>query len=229
MTVGAMAGQWCPHGLDPDLPGDQRAEAGGSLVFDSPPLEESIDLLGAAQLSVTISSDKPVANIAAVLSEVLEDGGVTRVSYGLLNLTHRNNHEVPEPLEPGKEYEVQIQLCEAGHRFVVGNCIRVALSTSYWPIAWPAPEKATITLTAGAGSLALPIRPERAADFELRQFEEAEGAEPLRKTISRGPDYQWEIKTDMKNGVVTEHQWFDEGRVTYDCLLYTSPSPRDRG
>ena len=41
MTVGAMAGQWCPHGLDPDLPGDQRAEAGGSLVFDSPPLEES--------------------------------------------------------------------------------------------------------------------------------------------------------------------------------------------
>ena len=216
MTVGAMAGQWCPHGLDPDLPGDQRAEAGGSLVFDSPPLEESIDLLGAAQLSVTISSDKPVANIAAVLSEVLEDGGVTRVSYGLLNLTHRNSHELPEPLEPGKEYEVQIQLCEAGHRFVVGNRIRVALSTSYWPIAWPAPEKATITLTAGAGSLALPIRPERAADFELRQFEEAEGAEPLRKTISRGPDYQWEIKTDMKNGVVTEHQWFDEGRITYD-------------
>jgi len=216
MTVGAMAGQWCPHGLDPDLPGDQRAEAGGSLVFDSTPLDSPIDVLGPPRVLVKVASDKPVANLAVVLSEVLEDGGVTRVSYGLLNLTHRDSHESPEPLEPGKAYEVEIQLCEAGHRFTPGNKIRVALSTSYWPIAWPAPEKPTITLTSGTGALMLPVRSECSADAELHEFQEAEGAAPLRKTISRDSDYQWEVTTDMKSGVLTEHQWFDEGRVTYD-------------
>ena len=41
------------------------------------------------------------AVIAATLCEILEDGSVTRVSYGILNLTHRNSHERPEALKPG--------------------------------------------------------------------------------------------------------------------------------
>ena len=43
LTVGLMAGAWCPHGLDPDQPGDQRNEAGGSLNFDSEPIKEEFD------------------------------------------------------------------------------------------------------------------------------------------------------------------------------------------
>ena len=157
-TVGMMAGQWCPHGTDADLPGDQRLEEGGSLVFDSDPLDEAFDILGAPVLSLDLASDKPVAMVAACLSDVLPDGAATRVSYGLLNLTHRDSHEHPRPLEPGRRYRVEIQLNEAGHRFAAGNRVRIALSTAYWPISWPAPEKATLTITAGESTLALPVR-----------------------------------------------------------------------
>jgi len=216
MTVGTMAGQWCPHGLDADQPGDQRVEAGGSLVFATEPLEASVEILGAPLVTLEVASDKPVAMVAACLNEVLPDGAATRVSYGLLNLTHRDGHEHPEPLEPGRKYRVEIQLNDAGHRFGKGNRIQLALSTVYWPIAWPSPEKATLTITTGASTLSLPVRPPCDADAGLRPFEEPECARPLDKTVEPGSPYRWSFKRDMLTDVVTQHQWFDEGRTTYN-------------
>lgn len=216
MTVGMMAGQWCAHGLDPDLPGDQRNEEGGSLVFDTEPLEQTIDILGAPIVSLKVSSDRPVAMVAAVLSEVMPDGAATRVSYGLLNLTHRNSHEHPEPLEPGHVYDIDVRLCEAGHRFGVGNRIRIALSTVYWPIAWPSPQRVTLTIAAAESCLHLPVRPENPADADLPPFREAEGSPPLDMTLERAPEYKWSFERDMIAGTVTQHQWFDEGRRTYN-------------
>jgi len=216
MSVGMMAGQWYAHGLEPDLPGDQRVEAGGSLVFDSEPLNEPLDILGAPIASLDIASDKPIAMVAVCLSEILPDGAATRVTYGLLNLTHRNSHEHPEPLEPGKRYRIDVQLCDAGHRFAAGNRIRVAISSVYWPIAWPVPEKTTLSIAAAESRLRLPVRPPRAADAELAPFAEPECAPPLDKTVHRAPVYEWTVERDMISDRITQRQWFDEGRITYN-------------
>ena len=216
LTVGMMAGQWCAHGLDPDLPGDQRVEAGGSLVFDTVPLTETIDVLGAPVVSLEVASDKPVAMVAVVLSEVLPGGAGTRVSYGLLNLTHRDSHEHPEALEPGKTYRIDVQLCEAGHRFAAGNRIRIAISSGYWPIAWPSPEKTTLSIAAAKSLLTLPVRPSRDEDADLPAFDEPECAKPLDKTVHREPEYTWTVERDMITDRTTQHQWIDEGRITYN-------------
>ena len=101
-TVGLHAGRWCPHGLGLDLPLDQRPDDGGSLVFDSEPLTERLEILGAPVVELLIASDRPVAQLAARLSDVMPDGAATRVTYGLLNLTHRDSHETPTPLVPGQ-------------------------------------------------------------------------------------------------------------------------------
>jgi hypothetical protein len=45
------------------------------------------------------------------------------------------------------------------HRFKAGNRIRLAVSESLWPLVWPSPRVATLTLTHGVSSLELPIRP----------------------------------------------------------------------
>lgn len=216
MTVGIMAGAWCAYGLAPDLPGDQRWEEGGSLVFDSGPLEEAVEFLGAPVVNLTLSSDKPVAMVAGVLSDVLPDGAATRVSFGLLNLTHRDSHERPAPLEPGKTYNVALQLNDAGHRFEVGSRIRIALSTAYWPTAWPAPEKATLSITAGDSTLTLPVRPPNADDASLRPFDPAEGSGPLNATVNVPSSYENAFTIDMATGVVTHRVFSDEGSTTYD-------------
>ena len=93
------AGRWCPYQLTPDLPLDQRLEDGGALTFDTDPLPERLEVLGAPVAELALAVDRPVALLAARLSDVAPDGAATRVSYGLLNLTHRESHEHPTALK----------------------------------------------------------------------------------------------------------------------------------
>ena len=73
-------------------------------------------------------------------------GELLRVSYGVLNLTHRDGHEKPALLAIGEPYRVSIQLNDAGSVFPSGHRVRLALSTAYWPMIWPSPEKATLLI-----------------------------------------------------------------------------------
>jgi hypothetical protein len=56
------------------------------------------------------------------------------------------------------------------HHFGQGNRLRVAISTTYWPLIWPSPEAVTLTLYCGTSSIELPIRPQRPEDAKLRPF-----------------------------------------------------------
>lgn len=194
-TTGLVGGEWCAFGAEGEMPGDQRPDDGRSLCFDSEPLRERLEILGAPVVTFELAADRPVALVAVRLCEVAPDGTSLRVSYGLLNLTHRKSHEHPEPLEPGRRCAARVQLNEAAHAFPAGSRLRIAVSTSYWPIAWPAPEPVTLRVFTGVSTLRLPVRPPRAEDAKLRGFEPPERAPtgavrclstvPFRRTIER--------------------------------------------
>jgi putative CocE/NonD family hydrolase len=182
-TVGKDAGSWCPFGRAADQAGDQRADDERSLIFETPPLDEAIEILGAAILTLEIASDRPIANIVARLCDVHPSAESLRVSFGVQNLTHREGHETPQPLVPGERYQVRIQLNDAGVVFPAGHRIRLALSTAYWPMIWPAPEVATLTIF--GGTVDLPVRPPQAADATLPSLPGPETAAPERPTVIR--------------------------------------------
>jgi uncharacterized protein len=144
----------------PDLPIDQRPDDGCSLLFDSEPLGEPLVLLGAPLVELEIASDRPRANIAVRLCHVAPDGASHRISIGVLNLAHRESHEKPALLEPGRRYRISVQLDDVGYRVPAGHRLRIAVSTEYWPMIWPAPEPVTLTVFAGSGRLELPVRRE---------------------------------------------------------------------
>ncbi len=175
-STGLRAGEWCGFGAEGEMPSDQRPDDGGSLVFDGAPLTERLEILGAPVLELSLRSDRPVALLAARLCDVAPDGTSLRVSYGLLNLTHRDGHEQPQALVPGRWYKVRLALNDIAHAFPPGHRVRLALSTSYWPIAWPAPESVTLAVRSGASTIDLPVRPPRDEDGALRPFEEREAA-----------------------------------------------------
>ena len=175
-TTGLRGGEWCGFGAEGEMPRDQRPDDGGSLIFDGDPLEERLEILGAPVASLELRSDKPVALLAARLCDVAPDGSSLRVSYGLLNLTHRSGHETPAPLVPGEWTRVRLQLNDVAHAFPPGHRIRLALSNSYWPIAWPSPEAAVIGVRTGRSTLDLPQRPPRAEDDALPPFAVPEAA-----------------------------------------------------
>ncbi|SEP00061.1 CocE/NonD family hydrolase [Aquisalimonas asiatica] len=185
-TTGLRGGDFYGYGADGDAPLDQRADDGKSLVFDSDPLAEPVEILGAPVVTLDLAVDQPVAFVIVRLNDVAPDGGSSRVSYGVLNLTHRNSHEHPEPLVPGQRYRVPIRLNDIGYSFAPGHTIRVAVSTTYWPMLWPAPEPVELTLFTGASTLALPVRPPRVDDETLRPFDA-----PERGPVSDHTPLEW--------------------------------------
>ena len=187
-TTGLRAGYQCSYGLGPDLSDDQRADDAFSLCFDTEPLEAPLELLGAAELELDLCSDQPQALLAARLCDVAPDGSSLRLDYGLLNLTHRDSAAEPQPLVPGQWYRVRIPLCGIAQRIDAGHRLRLALSTSYWPIAWPSPARATVTVRCGSSLLRLPQRVvDPAREPALAPFGEPEGAAPqaLEETRAR--------------------------------------------
>jgi uncharacterized protein len=160
-TTGIAGGRFYAKIGRPDLAVDQRADDGCSLLFDSEPLTEPLVLLGAPLVEIDLSSDRPQANLAVRLCHVAPDGASHRISVGVLNLAHRDSHEQPSPLERGRRYRVAVQLDDIGYRVPADHRLRVAVSTEYWPMIWPAPEPVTLDIRAGASRLVLPVRLER--------------------------------------------------------------------
>ncbi|MDX1513641.1 MAG: CocE/NonD family hydrolase [Gammaproteobacteria bacterium] len=175
-TTGSTSGDWCGFGAEGEAPQDQRADDGRSLCFDSVPLEAPLEILGAPAAELELSVDRGVALIAVRLNDVAPDGTSSQVTYGLLNLTHRDSHERPAPLEPGKRYRVSVALNDIAHRFPAGHVLRLAVSTSYWPLAWPAPEPVILSIHTEGSTFHLPVRPDHALDRTLKAFEPAEAA-----------------------------------------------------
>ena len=219
MFVGLYAGKWCSYNAPPDLPHDQRDEDGGALWFQTRRLEEPIEIFGQPTVTVDIESDKPVAMLAARLIDVAEDDSATRISYGLLNLTHRDSDENPEPLEPGKCYRVTVNLKHIAQRFPAGHRIRLSLSTVYWPVAWPAPEPARLTVITGSSHLTLPARePRPDEEAALRPFEEPEAGPPLKHTLLQPRQEEWTVIRDLANDRNTLQVMHDEGRYRIDDI-----------
>ncbi len=74
----------------------------------------------------------------------------------------------PQPLDAGHFYRVRLRLNDCGYAFAAGHRIRLSLSTAYWPLIWPAPEAATLTLSTEDSRLVLPVRLPRAEDGLVR-------------------------------------------------------------
>ncbi|WP_275286688.1 CocE/NonD family hydrolase [Halomonas elongata] len=219
LSVGLYAGKWCSYNAPPDLPHDQRDEDGGALVFQTPRLEEAVEICGQPTVELELEADQPVAMVALRLIDVAEDDKATRVSYGLLNLTHRDSDAQPEPLVPGKRYRVRVRLKHIAQQFPAGHAIRLALSTSYWPLAWPAPRPVTLTLCPGRSRLILPVRtPRPAEEAALPAFPEPEGAPPIARTLIQPTQESWRVIRDLANDQTTLEVINDEGRYRLDDI-----------
>ncbi|SET15566.1 hypothetical protein SAMN05216326_11379 [Nitrosomonas marina] len=197
LSVGLFAGKWCSYSATPDLPHDQREEDGGALVFDSAPLQDSLELLGVPVVTLELSCSKPVAMVAVRISDVAPDDKATRVTYGILNLTHRNSHSFPEPLNSGECYQVQVQLNGVAQSFPKHHRLRLSISTSYFPLAWPPPEPARLTLYFHNCTLTVPVRPASEIDKALPSLGDPEGAPCCEKKLLEPCRANWLVHRDL--------------------------------
>ena len=197
--VGAACGEYCAMWAGPEWPTDQRFDDAGSLCFETAPLTERLELFGAPAAELELASDVSQAFVVARLCDVAPDGTATRITFGVLNLTHRDGHGTPVPLVPGERIRVRVQLDDIAYALPPDHRLRLALSTSYWPLIWPSPEAATLTVFSGASRLLLPERPaddppqdlpfpapESAAPLDAETLREGAGTRVLERDLATG-------------------------------------------
>jgi putative CocE/NonD family hydrolase len=224
-AAGLHSARWCPFGVAGDTPPDQRQEDGLSLTFDSRPVDEAVEYLGFPMLTVKVAADKPQALLAVRLCDVSPEGVSSRISWSLLNMTHREGHDEPTPVEPGKPYTVTVRLNTIGHRLEAGHRWRLTLSPTYWPLAWPSPEPVTLSVfTGGASRLDMPLRAPRAEDDDLQPFGPAEGAQPMEVEVLRTASGDRFVRHDMVKGLHEITVDWDSGlrRLVSGDLTYES-------
>jgi putative CocE/NonD family hydrolase len=159
-TTGMKAQEWCPYGqgrIAAEGATDQREDDGGSLCFDTAPMTAPLNIVGNAFVRLRIAADRKQALVAVRLNDVAPDGSSAMVTFGVLNLAHRNSHEHPEPLKPGRFYDVAVPLKSIAQTIPKGHRLRLAVSSTYWPMVWPSPEDVMLTVDAARSRLDLPI------------------------------------------------------------------------
>jgi uncharacterized protein len=142
-----------------DVAHDQRGTDAFSLVYDTEPLAENLEILGLPLATLTVAANATRANWFARLSDVAPDGTVTQVTGAAMNGTHRDSARTPAAIVPGEPFELPIEMHFTSWVFPKGHRIRLAVNNAQWPMLWPTPEPMTTELRLGASRLSLPVVP----------------------------------------------------------------------
>ncbi len=212
-TVGLDGGRFCVGiRLDMEHPADQRVDDGGSLTFDSEALTEALPIAGQVVANLSLASNKPQAYVAVRVCDVHPTGEVTRITHGVLNLSHRNSHEFPEALEVGTTYDIAVELNHIAYVVPQGHKVRISVSTTYWPLIWPCAEDATLTLQPSLCSVNLPINLSQTPSNHIQDYDSEVS---FNGHVIRESNSQRVVEKDYKTGVTTLKTLDDFGQQFY--------------
>jgi putative CocE/NonD family hydrolase len=155
--VGWTAWISCAAGMPWGQSQDQRPDEAQSLTYTWPSVGDEVEVLGYPRLRVTVTASTPVAYLSAKLCDVFPDGTSALVTRGLLNLAHRDDRSNPSPVEPGRAYEVEIELEAMSWTFEAGHRIRLDLAGADWPNVWSPPRSGELTVDRTLTTLTLPV------------------------------------------------------------------------
>lgn len=139
MTAGAY--DQCTHdnifGAKP--PYGPLATRDDVLVFQSPPLEQDIEVTGPVVIKLWISSSAPDTDFTAKLIDLYPpsadypQGYAMNLTDGILRCRYRRSWEHPEMLVPGEVAEITIEPMPTSNLFKKNHRIRLDISSSNFP------------------------------------------------------------------------------------------------
>lgn len=194
-TMGTSGGEFMPMGWGIDLPTEQKEDDEASLLFDTEPLEQSVEVIGSPLLNVILKSKDPEAFIVARLCDVAPDGSSTRISMAAYQLSSNGGIADHKSLKPNKTYEIELELDGIAHRFAEGHRIRLALSNTYWPMLWPSNYSEGLVLITNGSHFNLPI-PDNHQPYH--GFNEGDGGIPHKITKLSDPVFDRKLTVDTE-------------------------------
>ena len=116
------------------------------LSFETPPLQSPVSVVGATQVKVWVSSTAPESDTIVRLIDVYPNGYALILAEGQLRSTYREGPDRRVPAEPGRPYQLAIDLGPVGNLFARGHRIRLDITGSSFPRLEPLPAKSRNTI-----------------------------------------------------------------------------------
>jgi putative CocE/NonD family hydrolase len=120
-------------------PGVPLAARNDIVVFETPPLEEDMAVVGPVVVRLWISSDAPDTDFTAKLIDVYPpnidypEGFAMNLTDGIFRCRFHQSWSEPEFLESGRIYEITIEPFATANLFKRGHRIRLDISSSNFP------------------------------------------------------------------------------------------------
>jgi uncharacterized protein len=111
----------------------QLEERDDVLVYTSPTLDNEVEITGPVKLVLYVSSSTQDTDFTAKLVDVHPDGKAYNLCDGILRARYRNSIMKTELLEPGKIYQLEIDLGVTSNVFQAGHKVRLEVSSSNFP------------------------------------------------------------------------------------------------
>jgi len=112
---------------------NQVQERTDVLVYTTASLKCDLDVVGPLRFILYASSSAVDTDFGVRLSDVFPDGRAVHLQNGVLRARYRNLEGVPELLEPGRIYRLEIDLWATANRFKAGHRLRVDISSADFP------------------------------------------------------------------------------------------------
>ena len=115
---------------------DQRKmeERNDILVYSTEPLKEGIELSGAIEVTLFVSSNVKDTDFTVKLIDVYPDGRAYNLDETIQRMRYRNGYDKPVAwMEPGKVYKFAFQPLTTSNFFDIGHRIRIEISSSNFP------------------------------------------------------------------------------------------------
>lgn len=114
------------------------------LVYTTPPLEESVTILGPVIAEIFASTDSKDTDFIIRVLDVYPDGTSINLGPeecgGAIRARFRQGFDKEVLLEPGKIEKYRIELFDMGHVFLPGHRIRLEIYSSAYPLLHPNPN-----------------------------------------------------------------------------------------
>jgi hypothetical protein len=103
------------------------------LVYTSDGVEQPFEVVGPVALHLCAASSAVDTDFVVKLCDVAPDDVSVNVADGILRAQWREGWAKSTPLDPGRQYEFQVDLGAMGHVFRPGHRIRVSITSSGFP------------------------------------------------------------------------------------------------
>jgi putative CocE/NonD family hydrolase len=112
---------------------DQRpVEVGRTdlLNFTTPILNSPVEIVGRINATLTIASNCTDTDFFVKLMDIFPDGKMMWIADGILKTRYRNNFYSSTLMNPGQQYELNIDMWSTAYRFVPGHKIHISVTSS---------------------------------------------------------------------------------------------------